>query len=115
MKMNKNVLLWLIIIGCSLGVSLGMVSENEIENRTSTAVMVDHRTKKLSRQKRYLAFPEGSSISVSNEWGTFNSLYLSPGNNGKFIISFRNIKIRLPFVLQSAMWEIPNIFTSVGV
>lgn len=66
--MNKNVLLWLIVIGCSLGVSMGMVSENSengIENKTSTAVMADYGTKKLSRHKRYMAFPEGSSLSVS--------------------------------------------------
>ncbi|KAG4065212.1 hypothetical protein HA402_007609 [Bradysia odoriphaga] len=60
--MNKNALLWLIVIGCSLGVS-GMVSENE--NKTSTAVMADHGTRKLSRHKRYMAFPEGSSLSVA--------------------------------------------------
>lgn len=65
--MNKNVLLWLIVIGCSLGVSMGMVDENENENKNSTTVIADHGTKKLSRHKRYMAFPEGSSFSVCNE------------------------------------------------
>lgn len=60
--MNKNVLLWLIVIGCSLGESMGMVEENE----NSTSVMIaDRGAKKLSRHKRYMAFPEGSSLSVS--------------------------------------------------
>lgn len=59
--MNKNILLWLIVIGCSLGVSTEMVKENE----NSENAIADHRTKKLSRQRRYVAFPEGSSFSVS--------------------------------------------------
>ncbi len=65
--MNKNVLLWLIVIGCSLGVSMGMLDENRIENKNSTAAVIaaDHGTKTLSRHKRYMAFPEGSSLSVS--------------------------------------------------
>lgn len=60
--MNKNVLLWLIVIGCSLGVSMGVMVD---ENENSTSVLVAQGTKKLSRHKRYLAFPEGSSFSVS--------------------------------------------------
>lgn len=58
--MNKNVLLWLIVIGCSLGVSAGVM-----ENENSQTAIAERQTKKLSRQRRYVAFPEGSSFSVS--------------------------------------------------
>lgn len=106
--MNKNALLWLIVIGCSLGVSMGMVEEN----KNSTSLIADHGTKKLSRHKRYMvrvdsilslplnlkffcliknfnsistlkAFPEGSSLSVSSEcnkcWKLISSDYSKLG------------------------------------
>ncbi|KAJ6635899.1 hypothetical protein Bhyg_14485 [Pseudolycoriella hygida] len=59
--MNKNVLFWLIVIGCLLDESLGMVNGD----KNATTVLAERETKKLSRHKRYMAFPEGSSLSVA--------------------------------------------------
>lgn len=56
--MNKKFIFLLISLGCSLGVSMGMTME---ENKQITGY---DGTRKLSRHKRYLAFPEGSSFSV---------------------------------------------------
>lgn len=58
-KMNKNLILLLITIGCSFGSSLGTTVEENPQSINATDGL-----KKLSRRKRYLAFPEGSSFSV---------------------------------------------------
>lgn len=96
--MNKNVLLWLIVIGCSLGVSMGMMKTTE----NSTSVLADQGTKALSRHKRYMAFPEGSSLSVRMRW--FN----------EFIFVSKSI-FRSPSVPLSDMLGILSTYTSVGV
>lgn len=59
--MNSKILLSLITIGFSVGVSMGMTIE---ENGQSINASSDE-LKKLSRRKRYMAFPEGSVFAVS--------------------------------------------------
>lgn len=58
--MNKKIILFIITIGYSLGLSMGAMME---ENGYSTLNASDG-LKKLSRRKRFLAFPEGSSFAV---------------------------------------------------
>ncbi|KAG4065114.1 hypothetical protein HA402_007511 [Bradysia odoriphaga] len=73
--MNRNLILFIITFGCLCGFSTGTTLA---ENVTSSG----DGLKKLSRQKRYMAFPEGSSFSVAY-CGTFgyignpNYIYIS--------------------------------------
>lgn len=60
LKMEKKNLFFLITIAYSLGASMGMTME---DNGQSVNASSDG-LKKLSRRKRYMAFPEGSSFSV---------------------------------------------------
>lgn len=67
-KMRENILLCLIVTGCSLVASQSVLTDTLKENTNFQSASENSRTRKLSRHKRYLAFPDGSSFAVIIIW-----------------------------------------------
>lgn len=89
----------MIVVGCLFEFSMGITME---ENEQS--VNASDGMKKLSRRKRYMAFPEGSSFSVRI---TTTSLHT-------YLPTKTFIFLRLRFVVHSVTLAIRIIFTLAG-